>query len=190
MSNTKTAFRAVLIAGVSLLATAGAASAQTASATTPDDAAARIAALEAQLETLKKQVADLKAATAASLKDVRAAQSATTVSIANARPTIASGDGAYSATLHGVMQLDAAQYYQDKGLPAVLGNARDLNNGTNFRRARLGVDGKFAKNFDYSILLDFGGAGTDGAGRRRPAAGTVRPVQLRPVQDPGRRLRA
>ncbi len=165
MSNTKTAFRAALIAGVSLLATAGAASAQTAAASAPDDAAARIAALEAQLETLQKQVADLKAATAASLKDVRAAQSATTVSIANARPTIASGDGAYSATLHGVMQLDAAQYYQDKGLPAVLGNARDLNNGTNFRRARLGVDGKFAKNFDYSILLDFGGAGTDGAGQ-------------------------
>ncbi|WP_454761644.1 OprO/OprP family phosphate-selective porin [Caulobacter segnis] len=158
----RTAFRAGLIAGVSLLATAGVASAQTA---TPDDAAARIAALEAQLETLQKQVADLKAATAASLKDVRAAQSATTVSIAAGRPTIASGDGAYSATLHGVMQLDAAQYFQDKGLPAVLGNARDLNNGTNFRRARLGVDGKFAKYFDYSILLDFGGAGTDGAGQ-------------------------
>ncbi|MGH1559976.1 porin [Caulobacter segnis] len=63
------------------------------------------------------------------------------------------------------MQLDAAHYFQDKGLPAVIGNARDLNNGTNFRRARLGVDGKFAKNFDYSILLDFGGAGTDGAGQ-------------------------
>lgn len=156
------AFRAALIAGVSLLATAGAANAQTA---TPDDAAARIAALEAQLEALQKQVADLKAATAASLKDVRAAQSATTVSIAGGRPTIASSDGAYSATLHGVMQLDTAQYFQDKGLPAVIGNARDLNNGTNFRRARLGVDGKFAKYFDYSILLDFGGAGTDGAGQ-------------------------
>jgi phosphate-selective porin OprO and OprP len=141
----RTAFRAALIAGASLLATAGAANAQTA---TPDDAAARIAALEAQLEILQKQVADLKAATAASLKDVRAAQSATTVSIAAGRPTIASGDGAYSATLHGVMQLDAAQYFQDKGLPAVIGNARDLNNGTNFRRARLGVDGKFAKYFD------------------------------------------
>ncbi len=158
----RTASRAALIAGASLLATAGAANAQTA---TPDDAAARIAALEAQLEILQKQVADLKAATAASLKDVRAAQSATTVSIAAGRPTISSGDGAYSATLHGVMQLDAAQYFQDKGLPAVIGNARDLNNGTNFRRARLGVDGKFAKYFDYSILLDFGGAGTDGAGQ-------------------------
>lgn len=165
MSTVKTAFRAALIAGVSLLATAGAAAAQTAPApASPEEAAARIAALEAQLQALQQQVSDLKAATAASFKDVRTVQSATTVSIAGGKPTIASGDGAYSATLHGVMQLDAAQYYQDKGLPAVLGNARDLNNGTNFRRARLGVDGKFAKNFDYSILLDFGGAGTDGAG--------------------------
>jgi phosphate-selective porin OprO/OprP len=163
MTKPTLALRAALIAGASLLATAGAASAQT--APSPDEAAARIAALEAQLQTLQQQVADLKAATAASLKDVRAAQSVTNVSIAAGRPTISSGDGAYSATLHGVMQLDAAQYFQDKGLPAVLGNARDLNNGTNFRRARLGVDGKFAKYFDYSILLDFGGAGTDGAGQ-------------------------
>jgi phosphate-selective porin OprO/OprP len=89
---------------------------------------------------------------------------ATTVSIAGGKPTIASGDGAFSANIHAVMQLDAAWYYQDKGLPAVLGNGRDLNSGTNFRRARLGVDGKLYKNFDYSVLLDFGGAGTDGAG--------------------------
>jgi phosphate-selective porin OprO/OprP len=166
MKLTKTAFRAALIAGVSLLATAGAAVAQDAPAapSSPEEAAARIAALEAQLATLAQQVADLKAATAASLKDVRQAQAVTAVSIAGGKPTIASGDGAFSATIHAVMQLDAAQYYQDKGLPAVIGNARDLNSGTNFRRARLGVDGKLYKNFDYSVLLDFGGAGTDGAG--------------------------
>ncbi len=162
MSKTKTAFRAALIAGVSLLATAGAASAQT--TPTPEEAAARIAALEAQLQALQQQVNDLKAATAASLKDVRAVQSATTVSVAGGKPSIASGDGAFSANIHAVMQLDAAQYYQDKGLPAVIGNGRDLNNGTNFRRARLGVDGKLYKNFEYSVLLDFGGAGTDGSG--------------------------
>lgn len=160
-THTKIAFRAALIAGASLLATAGAASAQT--APSAEEAAARIAALEAQLAALQQQVADLKAATAASFKDVRAAQGATSVSIAGGRPTIASADGAYSATLHGVMQLDTAHYFQDKGLPAVIGNARDLNNGSNFRRGRLGVDGKLAKNFDYSILLDFGGSGTDGS---------------------------
>ena len=163
MSNTKTAFRAALIAGVSLLATAGAASAQTAPSS-PDEAAARIAALEAQLNALQQQVNDLKAATAASFKDVRTVQSATTVSVAGGKPSITSGDGAFSANIHAVMQLDAAQYNQDKGLPAVIGNGRDLNSGTNFRRARLGVDGKLYKNFDYSVLLDFGGAGTDGAG--------------------------
>ena len=43
----RTASRAALIAGASLLATAGAANAQTA---TPDDAAARIAALEALIQ--------------------------------------------------------------------------------------------------------------------------------------------
>ena len=160
-THTKFAFRAALIAGASLLATAGAASAQT--APSAEETAARIAALEAQLAVLQQQVADLKAATAASFKDVRATQSATSVSIAGGKPTIASGDGAFSATLHGVMQLDAAHYFQDKGLPAVIGNARDLNNGTNFRRGRLGVDGKLAKNFEYSILLDFGGSGTDGS---------------------------
>ncbi len=160
MTTTKTALRVALIAGVSFMAMAGAASAQTSA---PADAEARIAALEAQLKALSGQIADLKAATAAGLKDVRATQSATTVSIAGGKPTIASGDGAFSATFHGVMQLDVAQYYQDKGLPAVLGNARDLNSGTNFRRGRLGVDGKAFKVFDYGILLDFGGAGTDGS---------------------------
>lgn len=164
MTKTLSALRGALIAGVSLLATAGAASAQETAPRSPAEAEARIAALEAQLTALAQQVADLKAATTASLKDVRAAQSATTVSIAGGKPTIASGDGAFSATIHAVMQLDAAQYYQDKGLPAVLGNGRDLNSGSNFRRGRIGIDGKFYKNFEYNALLDFGGAGTDGQG--------------------------
>jgi phosphate-selective porin OprO/OprP len=160
MITTKTALRTALIAGVSFMTMAGAANAQT----TSSDAEARIAALEAQLAALSGQIADLKAATAASLKDVRATQSATTVSIAGGKPTIASGDGAFSANIHAVMQLDAAQYYQDKPVPASVTNGRDLNSGTNFRRARLGVDGKVFKAFDYSVLLDFGGAGTDGSG--------------------------
>jgi len=156
-------FRSALVVGVSFMTMAGAANAQTAAS--PADSEARIAALEAQLAALSSQIADLKAATSAGLKEVRAAQGAAKVSIAGGKPTIASSDGAYSATIHTVMQLDAAQHFQEKGLPAVLGSARDLNNGTNFRRARLGVDGKLAKVFDYSILLDFGGSGVDGVGQ-------------------------
>jgi len=160
-SATRTALRTALIAGASLVAMTGAAHAQTAQ--TPEQQQARIEALEAQLEALSGQIADLKAATAASLKDVRTAQAATTVSIASGKPSIASGDGAFSANIHAVMQLDATWYNQDSGLPAST-VGRDLNSGTNFRRARLGVDGKAFKNFDYSVLLDFGGSGTDGPG--------------------------
>ena len=159
---TRAALRTALIAGASLVAMTGAAHAQ-ASTQTPEQQQARIEALEAQLEALSSQIADLKAATAASLKDVRSVQSQTTVSVANGKPSISSGDGAFSANIHAVMQLDAAWYNQDSGLGAsVVG--RDLNSGTNFRRARLGVDGKAFKNFDYGVLLDFGGAGTDGPG--------------------------
>jgi phosphate-selective porin OprO/OprP len=156
------ALRAALIGGASLFVMTGAAHAQTTQ--TPEQQQARIEALEAQLETLANQIADLKAATAASLKDVRTTQAATTVSIAGGKPTIASGDGAFSATVHAVMQLDATWYNQDGNLPAGV-TARDLNSGTNFRRARLGVDGRAFKNFDYGVLLDFGGSGTDGAGQ-------------------------
>src|SRR5690349_6700515 len=104
------ALRTALIAGASLIAMTGAAHAQSASgaAQTPEQQQARIEALEAQLQALSGQIADLKAATAASLKDVRTAQAQTTVSIAGGKPTIASGDGAFSANIHAVMQLDAS----------------------------------------------------------------------------------
>ncbi|MBW8860585.1 MAG: porin, partial [Caulobacter sp.] len=129
MTRIQIALRAALIGGASLLAMTGAAHAQTAH--TPEQQQARIEALEAQLEALSSQIADLKAATAASLKDVRTAQAATTVSIAGGKPTIASGDGAFSATVHAVMQLDAAWYNQDSGLPPSVATGRDLNSGTN-----------------------------------------------------------
>ncbi len=160
---------AAALAGAATLVVAGGAHAQVPSNGAAPDQQARIEALEAQLAALQKQIAEIKTATAAAPKAAPTATAtapapAATVSIAGGRPTIASTDGAFSATLHGVMQLDTAHYFQDKGLPAVIGNGRDLNSGSNFRRARLGMDGKVFKNFDYSVLLDFGGAGTDGSG--------------------------
>src|ERR1044072_5966713 len=73
----------------------------------------RIEALEAQIAALQEQVADLKPSTAANIQAVRADQQATTVSIANGRPTIASGDGKFTASIRGVTQLDTAEYFQD-----------------------------------------------------------------------------
>ena len=122
---------------------------------------ARIAALEAQLAALQEQIADLKSSTSASIQAVRDDHKATTVSVAGGRPTIATGDGQFSASIRGVMQLDTAQYFQDDDLAASV-TGRDLNSGTNVRRGRLGVEGKLFGAFDYNILLDFGGSGADG----------------------------
>ena len=89
------------------------------------------------------------------------------------RPSIASADGRFAANFHGVMQFDAAYYSQKAPSPiardfrrAQGGDAargRDLNSGTTFRRARIGIDGKVFGDFDYNVLLDFGGSGTEDA---------------------------
>lgn len=179
MTNTQTALRNGLIAGASFVALtgalSGAAHAQTAS---PEQQQARIEALEAQLQALSQQIADLKAATAANLKDVRTAQSATTVSLANGRPTISTGDGAFTASFRGIFQADAAIYDQAAAGPlgsdfrrgsfndaAENDRARDLSDGVNVRRARLGIEGKVFGAFDYNMIYDFGGSGTEEAGK-------------------------
>jgi phosphate-selective porin OprO/OprP len=156
---------------------------------------ARIAALEAQVqalssqvqdlkaeaaqtETLQAQVADLKASTADSVAAVREDALATTVSLANGRPTFSTSDGQFTASLRGVFQLDAAHYSQKPAGPlstdfrrGSLGDAtqndhaRDLNDGTNFRRARLGIEGKAFGDFEYNFLYDFGGSGVEDAGK-------------------------
>ena len=139
---------------------------------------ARIKALEEQLELLQGQIADLKAQTAASVSAVRSDATSTTVSLANGRPTFATSDGRFTASIRGVFQLDAAQYDQDAAGPlssdfrrGSLGDAtendraRDLSDGANFRRARLGIEGKAFGDFEYNFLYDFGGTGTEEAGR-------------------------
>ena len=138
----------------------------------------RIRALEEQLAALQAQLADLKTSTASNIADVRKEATATTVSLANGRPTLASADGAFTASIRGVFQLDAARYDQAGAGPlgadfrrGSLGDAgeadhaRDLSDGANFRRARLGIEGKAFGAFDYNFLYDFGGSGTEEAGK-------------------------
>lgn len=125
---------------------------------------AKIAALQEQLELLQAQIADLKVSTGASIAALRTDATTTSATIANGKPTIATSDGRFSATLHGVMQLDTAKYDQDDRLPSAV-TVRDLSGGANFRRARIGVDGKVFGAFDYNILFDFGGSGAEDAGR-------------------------
>jgi phosphate-selective porin OprO/OprP len=139
---------------------------------------ARLDALEKRNEELEAQILDLKAQAAASVQTIREQQKAVSVSLANARPGISTGDGQFSAAFRVVAQLDAAHYDQDK--PGPLGtdfrrgslgdaseadHARDLSDGANFRRARLGIEGKAWGDWTYALQFDFGGTGTEEAGK-------------------------
>lgn len=164
--------RAALLAGVAIACIGGGAAHAQESA---DD---RIARLEAALADLQGQLADLKSSTGAQVADVRKAQQATTVTIANGRPTIASGDGQFTAVFRGVAQLDGAFYDQDDAGPLNTDprrgsfndatendRARDLGDGTNFRRVRIGIEGKAWGDFEYNLMLDLGGSGNEEGGK-------------------------
>ena len=165
---TERSWRGVLAAGgaaVALMA-GSAAQAQEADAGATQ---ARIEALEQQLAALQAQLTELKGQVAARKPPAApvpapaADPQAVKATLKNGRPTFATGDGQFSASIRGVMQLDTAQYFQDGSLPASVTAGRDLNSGTNFRRGRLGVEGRLFGDYSYNILLDFGGSGTDGS---------------------------
>lgn len=102
--------------------------------------------------------------------------SAASASIIGGHPIIQADNGRFTANLEGVMQFDASEYFQDKptGNTATdlrrgaaagdTGHAQDLSNGTNFRRARIGIGGTAFGDFEYNILYEFGGAGEEDAG--------------------------
>jgi len=183
--------RAALI-GLLLSGAATAALAQEPVPTAPrSDAAsastvAKLEALEAEVDALKAQLNELKASTVAEIKDVRdntAPKPSATVSFGKGAPTFSSADGSYTATLHGVLQLDAAAYDQASPGPttsdfrrtgpalgasasnADAAHARNLKDGDLFRRARIGVDGTAPGGFEYRFLFDFGGSGVENAGQ-------------------------
>ena len=186
-----TAARAALLA-VLLSGAATAALAQGVVATAPQvpattTADAKLEALQSEIDILKAQIADLKASTVAQIQDVRAAAApakpSATLSMANGTPTFSTADGRYTAALHGVIHFDAAAFNQGSAGPtttdlrrdgpalgasasnADAGHARNLKDGDVFRRARIGVDGAAAGDWEYRLLFDFGGTGVENAGQ-------------------------
>ncbi|MES1199970.1 MAG: porin [Pseudomonadota bacterium] len=164
--------RTLAALGVSWLALAGVAAAQQSSqpiqtnhpqAEDPRDT--RIHQLEERLDEIEQQLQDLKASTTADSADIRNTQSAQTqVAVANGRPTFASADGQFKAAIRSVFQFDAATYNQDTSGTAVAAGVRDLDAGTNFRRARIGIEGTAFRDWNYAITYEAGGSGVEAAG--------------------------
>ena len=176
MHTTKT-FTAALLASAALLALTGAAEAakkasDAGSAPPPATSTAtdeRIKALEEQIQGLSDQVTDLKRSTGDQYSDIRSHEdSAIKVSLANGRPTLATADGSFTASLRATVQFDWAGYFQSAATTSTLTPAlgRDLSSGTNFRRAQFGLDGTVFSNWAYSFIYDFGGSnGAEQQGR-------------------------
>jgi phosphate-selective porin OprO/OprP len=173
----------ILAAGVS-----SAALAQSAPAAV-DPREARIDQLEAEVQDLAAEVQDLKRGQAAqiqTLANVQAKEPAppsVVTTLNNGVPSIASTDGRFTANFHGILQFDAGGYDQShlgptstdlrRSGPALgasasnvdLTHARDLKDGDDFRRARIGVDGRAFGDWDYKLIFDFAGSGTENAGQ-------------------------
>jgi len=120
---------------------------------------ARLDALEQRNEELEQQILDLKTASGANVQIVRDQVNAQpTVTLSSARPTIATADGNFKFAIRSLAQFDAAHYSES---PRTAAN--DLGSGTNFRRARLGVEGTAWKDWNFGLWGEFGGSGGESA---------------------------
>jgi phosphate-selective porin OprO and OprP len=139
------------------------------------------AQLEAQARLLEAQQAQLEALTKQLGQQPKAPpQEAPKLALNNGRATITAADGASSIAIRANVQLDGAMYGESPAGPLAtdfrrgsVGNApnrentaaRDFSDGFYFRRARFGVEGTFAREFNYRLLLELAGSGTEGPTR-------------------------
>jgi phosphate-selective porin OprO and OprP len=149
----------------------------------PSSAEQRISDLEQQIAALAEQIADLKQSTGSQVRSLRDTLETTQVKVDNGRLTVErrnleTNTTEFSVALRGVIHLDSAIYDQDEAETLALdprrgsfgdateaARARDLNSGANFRRARIGIEGKAFTYFDYALIGEFGGSGVEEGGR-------------------------
>ena len=75
----------------------------------------------------------------------------------SARFGIESADGRNAIFLTGRLHFDIGDYLDYKP-GSKFAAVQDLNSGTNARRARLGIVGRFMNDWDYNFIFDFGGS--------------------------------
>ncbi len=138
-------------AGGALLVAAGPVGAQTPSA--------QIDQLQDQIHQLQQQLQSLQTEVNSQAQQAPAPTQAAGPRITQTpgnRFGFESADGQNSIALTGRLHFDVGDYldYHPDSKAAV----QDLNSGVNARRARIGVVGKFAGDWNYSLIFDFGGS--------------------------------
>ncbi len=133
-----------------------------------------IAQQQTQLDEQQKQLQSL-------MQTKLATQDAPRWAMSYGRPSISSSDGRFTLSIRALVQADSAHYAQDAAGPLPSdyrrgstgtttpnrenNSARDLSDGTYFRRGRLGIEGAFYRDFNYNLTLELGGSGAEGAGK-------------------------
>lgn len=138
------------------------------------------AELKNEVGELRGQVAELKQQPAAAASPP--APNALEAGLKDGHLALATEDKRFSLNLYGLLQLDTAANFQSgpgpvasdlrRSGPALgssasnvdLSHARELKDGVDFRRARMGVYGNAFGDFQYRLLFDFAGAGVENAG--------------------------
>jgi phosphate-selective porin OprO/OprP len=160
-------FSAVFLAGAALLALCAPALAE------PLKSYPKIDALEQQLRRAELQltqikgqqagsdtsaaVVDLKRSTSDQCKDINDRLGKWThVRFDDGRFTLATRNGDFTLSLKSLIQFDYGYFAQGKNPASV-----DLNSGSNFRRAQIGLLGTVWKDWSYNFTYDFGGNGVE-----------------------------
>lgn len=140
----------------------------------------RLEQLEEQIKILQDQVLDLKAGTAGKFAETkRSLDDLPAISLKDGRPAFKTADGNFTASLRVLAQLDSAYYIQDNAVGAI---GQDLSSGTNFRRARFGIEGTLFRSWDYAFTGEYGGSGAEGNASLQQAwlqYGGLKPVFIR-----------
>jgi phosphate-selective porin OprO/OprP len=92
------------------------------------------------------------------------------VHMPNNRPTICTVDERNCVSITSRVHFDVGGYDYHPNSPFT--NPQKLDNGTNVRRARIGILGKFAEDWNYGLVYDFGGTADGFGGTGAVAAGT------------------
>jgi phosphate-selective porin OprO and OprP len=120
-------------------------------APTGDPVIDRLNALEAKLARLEKRNAELEQQAELNQGRLESVENRAGKAVQFGwGPSFAEPTGQFTFKPRGVIEADAAAFFERKG-------GYDYNNGTGFRRARIGFEGTAFKKFNYRIEVDLAG---------------------------------
>ncbi len=129
--------------------------AQSATAEQVENLQKQIRALEKKLENVQQKTF-LNASAGYMPTKAKFAPPDVLVTMKGNRPTICTADGFNCVGITGRLHLDVGTYSYRPNSAATA--PQDLQGGVNARRARIGLAGTFARDWDYALIVDGGGS--------------------------------